>query len=129
MVERKIREGQERGEFDDLSEKGKPLPTRGDTYDPDWWVKGLIQREDLDMSTMVPGAFRLRKEAEAFPESLRDLRDEADVRAVLEDYNRRVKADRHKPVADGMRQILVPSIDIDQVVERWHQLRDRRRER
>jgi hypothetical protein len=41
LVEKQIREAQERGEFDNLPGAGKPL--RGidaDRDDPDWWVGG-----------------------------------------------------------------------------------------
>lgn len=44
VVEQRIREAMERGEFDDLPGAGKPLPTAGEPYDEMWWVKKFIAR-------------------------------------------------------------------------------------
>ena len=93
LAERRIREAQERGEFDNLPGAGKPLDL-GDPYDEDWWLKSVLRRENLDGSAVLPPALLLRKEAAGFPESLSGIASEAAVREVLHDYNRRVKADR-----------------------------------
>lgn len=65
-VDRQIREARERGDFDNLPGAGKPLDL-GDLNDPDWWVKRLAARENLDLSGALPGALGLRKEAAGFP--------------------------------------------------------------
>ena len=104
LVERQIREAQERGEFDNLPGAGKPLRGLGGADDPDWWVKQMMRREGLDMADALPPAIALRKEAAGFPHSLLDLRTEESVRAVLEDFNRRVKLDRLRPVAARSRR-------------------------
>ena len=78
-VDRAIREAAERGAFDDLPGAGKPLPMRN-TGDPDWWLKDLMVREGITGSELLPPAVALRREADGFPESLRDLPDEAAVR-------------------------------------------------
>src|SRR4051812_16189036 len=88
-VERQIREAQERGDFDNLPGAGKPLDL-SDSGDPDWWLKRFAARENLDLSAALPGALALRKEAAGYPEALVDVRSEATVREILEDYNRRV---------------------------------------
>lgn len=124
-VERAIREAQERGEFDDLPGAGQPLRTLGnpDGDDPDWWVKQLVQREQLDLTGAMPPAIALRKERATFPESLLDLRTEEGVRAVLEDFNRRVRQDRLRPVVGPLPPILAPTVDVDEEVARWRELR------
>jgi hypothetical protein len=125
LVERQIREAQERGEFDNLPGAGKPL--RGlDSDDPDWWVKQLMQREGLDMTDAMPPAMALRKEAAAFPHSLLDLRTEESVRAVLDDYNRRVRLDRLRPVVGPFPPLLARTVDADELVEQWRALRAER---
>ncbi|MBM6401909.1 DUF1992 domain-containing protein [Phycicoccus sonneratiae] len=121
-VERAIREAQERGEFDDLPGAGKPLRLEG-TDDPMWWVRQLAEREQIDFTGALPPAVALRKEAATFPESLLDLRTEESVRAVLEDFNRRVKRDRLRPLEPRMPQLLAPTVDVDDLVERWRALR------
>jgi len=124
-VERAIREAQERGEFDDLPGAGQPLRTLGsaDGEDPDWWVKQLVEREQLDLTGAMPPALALRKERATFPESLLDLRTEEGVRAVLEDFNRRVRLDRLRPAVGPLPPILAPTVDVDEQVARWRELR------
>ena len=121
-VERAIREATERGEFDDLPGAGRPLDL-GRPDDPDWWVKAFARREGLDLSGALLPALAHRKEAAAFPESLLDLPHEAAVRAVLEDYNRRVRLDRLRPAAGPHPPILAPTVDVEEMVGRWAALR------
>lgn len=54
VVERRIREAMERGEFDDLPGTGRPLPGAGEPYDEMWWVKAWLRRNDI-------GAAELRR--------------------------------------------------------------------
>ncbi|MBM6402737.1 DUF1992 domain-containing protein [Phycicoccus sp. CSK15P-2] len=117
-VERAIREAQERGEFDDLPGAGKPLDL-GDPNDPMWWVRALAEREQLDFTGALPPAVALRKEAATFPGSLVGLGSEDSVRAVLDDYNRRVRRDRLRPPDPGMPQLLAPTVDVEDLVEQW----------
>jgi hypothetical protein len=129
-VERAIREAQERGEFDNLPGAGKPLRGIGasDVDDPDWWVKGLVQREQLDMTGAMPPAIALRKERQTYPESLLDLRTDESVRAVLEDFNRRVKLDRLRPAVGPVPPLLAPTVDVEDMVGQWRRLREERAE-
>ncbi len=119
-IEKIIREAIERGEFDDLPGAGKPLDL-SDADDPDWWIKRLIKREQLDTSGGLPGVFGLRRERESFPESLLELRTEDDVREVLEDYNRRVKVDRitNLPAKGDRMPVIAGLVDVDEMVARW----------
>ena len=119
-VDRAIREAQERGEFDNLPGAGKPLDL-GTSTDPDWWVRGLIQREQLDMSAALPPGVALRLEVERLPQTLRDVRREEDVRAIVEDLNRRVLEDR-KRLTSGPT-VLARTVDVDEAVERWRAAR------
>ncbi|MGH3358499.1 MAG: DUF1992 domain-containing protein, partial [Nocardioidaceae bacterium] len=107
-VEQQIREAQARGAFDNLPGAGKPLRL-GDPHDPDWWVKRLIEREQLDLSGALPSAAQLRKEAESYPASLVDVVREEAVREILEDFNRRVRQDRLRPNVDAGPQIIAPT--------------------
>ena len=122
-VDKQIREAQERGEFDRLPGAGKPLEHLGDLNDPDWWVKGYIKRENLDISGALPTPLALRKEAASFPESLGDLRTEAQVREILEDFNHRVKAERLRPAVGHLPPLIAKTVDVDDLVEQWRVLR------
>ncbi|GAC68747.1 DUF1992 domain-containing protein [Gordonia soli] len=121
-VERLIREATARGDFDDLPGAGKPLDL-SDSDDPDWWVKRKIRDENLGSSALLPPVLRLRKEADGFPESLRGLTGENAVRAVLEDYNRRVRYERLGSRGRGPTSNLVaPLVDVDAMITRWREL-------
>lgn len=124
-VDKQIREAQERGEFDDLPGAGKPLPPLGDPNDADWWVKGYIKRENLDISGALPTPLALRREASGFPGSLADVRTEAQVRELLEDFNRRVKLDRLRPAVGDLPPLLARTVDVDEVAAQWSELKRR----
>jgi hypothetical protein len=121
-VDKAIREATERGEFDNLPGAGKPLPMRN-TGDPDWWLKELLNREGITGSELLPPAIALRREADGFPESLRDLPDEAAVRRVLEDFNARVAADWRRPDVGKGTPIVARKVDVEALVHDWHALR------
>jgi len=127
-VDKAIREAQERGEFDNLPGAGKPLRSLGDPEheDPDWWVKSLVERENLDLSGAMSPSMALRKEAAGFPESLLDLRTEQGVRAVLDDYNHRVRVDRLRPAVGPRSPVWARIVDVDELVDQWRELREAR---
>jgi len=118
IAERKVREAMERGEFDDLPGQGKPLDL--DDRDPDWWVKGLLEREQIRMP--LPTSLALRREASEIDETVADCRSEGAVRAVVDDLNERI-LDSHRRRVDGP-PVITAKVDVDAVVARW---RDRRR--
>lgn len=127
-VEQQIRAAQARGDFDDLPGAGKPLDL-GNADDPEWWVKRLVEREQLDMTGALPSALQLRKEADSYPESLADVSREADVREILEDFNRRVRRDRLQAFVGNGPQIIAPTVDVEDMLTRWVELRRSRSER
>jgi hypothetical protein len=88
-----------------------------------WWLRKYAEREQLDMTGALPPALQLRKEAASYPESLAQLRTEAAVRHVLEDFNARVRRERLRPPDRGMPHLLAPTVDVDAMVERWQALR------
>lgn len=47
VIERRIREAMERGEFDHLPGSGKPIEGLNVAYDPEWWLKRWVTRENL----------------------------------------------------------------------------------
>ncbi|SEJ60958.1 DUF1992 domain-containing protein, partial [Demequina mangrovi] len=113
-VERRIAEAQARGDFENLPGAGKPIPglTSGD---PDWWVKGLVERERL--SGLGPESVMLRREDAALDARLDALAAEAEVREAVEGFNARVRTARCRP-ADGP-PLVTPTRDVDAEVRRW----------
>src|SRR3954451_21098317 len=59
-VDLQITQAMERGEFDNLPGKGKPLGDLGSPHDRDWWLRKLIERENI--TGVLPAALQLRKE-------------------------------------------------------------------
>jgi hypothetical protein len=83
-----IRDAMAQGKFDNLKYAGKPIPGLGEAYDPDWWVKGLLQRENI--TGLGPKAILLRTEDAALDARLDAQFSEKQVRDILEDFNGRV---------------------------------------
>src|SRR4029434_11085562 len=57
-IDAQIRVAQEQGAFDNLPGAGKPLPNIDQEYDPMWWVKQLVPREQV--SVLSPSLVLLR---------------------------------------------------------------------
>jgi hypothetical protein len=47
IADNRIRAAMEQGEFDHLAGAGQPLRNLDGHYDPDWWLKQKLQREEL----------------------------------------------------------------------------------
>ncbi|MFB0834724.1 DnaJ family domain-containing protein [Arthrobacter halodurans] len=108
-----------RGDFDNLAYAGKPLPDLGGTDDPDWWVKGLIQREKL--TGLGPPALLLRREDAELDARMDRLHSERAVRAALEDFNARIVEARRQLL--GGPPVVTPVRDIDAELRRWRERR------
>lgn len=107
-----------RGEFDDLPLQGKPLPGIGGTHDPDWWLKSLVEREQI---TGVLPAAQLRAEHAALDETLDREHDERRVREIVADFNARV-IDARRQLTGGP-PVVTPTRDVEREVSRWRQRR------
>ncbi|GHD02484.1 DnaJ family domain-containing protein [Zhihengliuella salsuginis] len=109
-----------RSDFDNLAYAGKPLPNPGGTHDPDWWVKGLIERENI--SGLGPPAISLRQESAGLAERLDRLGSEGQVRDALRDFNDRVVEARRQLL--GGPPVVTPTRDVDEEVLQWRQRRE-----
>lgn len=123
-VEKAIREAVERGEFDDLPGKGRPLPNLADA-DENWWIKGYLRREGVPSDALLPTPIQLRKEVERLPAAVRDLPTEQAVRDLVAELNTRIAAYLRAP--DGPR-LPLRRADPDAVVEAWRTHRAARSE-
>ncbi|MEZ2391642.1 DUF1992 domain-containing protein [bacterium RCC_150] len=118
-VEYLIRDAMAQGKFDNLKYSGKPIPGLGERYDPDWWVKGLIQREQL--SGLGPKAILLRTEDAELDSKLDALYSEKQVRELLEDFNARVIDARRQ--LQGGPPVTTKTRDVGAELERWRERR------
>ena len=114
-IDRQVREAIERGEFDNLPGAGKPIPGLNGREDENWWVKGLLDRENL--RPVLPTSLALRKEVEAISATVAEARTEAQVREIVADLNARI-LDARRRVVDGPR-VLIRTVDEDAVVQGW----------
>ncbi len=58
-IEAQIRVAAEEGAFDNLPGAGKPLPNLDQDFDLNVWVRQLVQREQLSISSMLPPSLEL----------------------------------------------------------------------
>ncbi|MCU1434739.1 MAG: hypothetical protein JWR71_1464 [Pseudarthrobacter sp.] len=119
-----IRDAMAQGKFDNLKYAGKPIPGLGEAYDPDWWVKGLIQRENI--SGLGPKAILLRTEDAELDGRLDALFTEQQVRGMLADFNARVIDARRQ--LQGGPPVITKTRDVEAEVARWHERRASRAE-
>ncbi|WP_164234667.1 DUF1992 domain-containing protein [Microbacterium hydrocarbonoxydans] len=113
-----------RGDFDDLPGAGKPLEGLGSHHDPDWWIRRKIETENL--TGLGPPALLLRVEDRELDDQLDLLGQESDVRAVLEDFNRRVVEARRQLL--GGPPVVTSPRDVDAEIRAWRERRDAARD-
>jgi hypothetical protein len=118
LVDRQIREAEERGDFADLPGRGKPLAGIDVPYDENWWVRRWVEREGVPADALLPTPLQLRREVEQLPESVRDLRDETAVRAAASELNRRIAQWLRAPTGPA---VPVRPVDVEAVVVQWRQ--------
>src|SRR3954451_23831090 len=113
-VEAQIRVAMEQGAFDNLPGAGKPLPNLDQEHDPLWWVKQLVQREQI---SLLPPALELLRQVETELAAIERLADEGTVRRRVAALNGEI-AKVNATVVEGPPTRL-GTLDVDQVVARW----------
>ena len=124
-VDLQIQQAMERGEFDDLPGQGKPLGDLGSPYDRDWWLRKLIEREQI--TGVLPPALQLRKEDAGLDALLDRETSEQQVRRIVEDFNRRIVEARRQ--LQGGPPVVTPTREVGTEVERWRERLEARRRR
>jgi len=117
-VEKQIREAQEQGDFDDLLGKGKPISDLGGNYDPNWWVKQLVQREQLSLSSP---SLEIRAKVERELEKISRCVLEEDVRPRIEALNAEIAKVNRTSISGPPTSVAV--IDVEAAVREWRQRR------
>src|SRR5262249_10673636 len=115
-----IRLAREEGAFDNLPGAGKPFTDLDQGYDPDWWVKKLVQREKV---SVLPPALELLRKVEAELERIWKLSDEGAVRERIVALNIEI-ARVNARAAEGPPTRLAP-LDADTMVADWRAARAR----
>ncbi|MEV6104952.1 DUF1992 domain-containing protein [Streptomyces sp. NPDC051940] len=117
-IDRQIREATQRGEFENLPGKGKPLTDDDAPYDELWWVKQKLARENF---SALPPTLVLRKEAEDALAAARTAPSERVLRKLLDEVNDRIReAIRRPPMGPPLN---MGPIDVDAVAAEWRAAR------
>jgi hypothetical protein len=117
-IETQIRVAMEEGAFDNLPGAGKPLPSFGQEYDPLWWQKQLVKREQV---SILPPSLELLRKVEAELAAIGMLEDEAAVRHRVAALNVEITKINATAV-EGPPTRLSP-LNVDQVVAQWQRKR------
>ena len=113
-VDRQIREAQERGHFDDLPGRGRPLRDLHHRRDDLWWVKRKLREEQL---SWLPPALELRRDRDDALDRIGRARSEEQVREIVTEINGRIRYANRMPMP-GPPSTVAP-LDEDQVVREW----------
>jgi hypothetical protein len=115
-IDRQIREAQERGEFDNLPGKGKKIRDLGEHHDELWWIRQLVQRENI---SVTPPTLKLRKDLESTMEAIAAATDESVVRDLVAAINVRIR-NANRLASEGPPSHLM-AMNVEEVVARWRQ--------
>ena len=123
-VDLQVRQAMERGEFDNLPGAGKPIEGLGGQHDPDWWIKKLVERENI---ALLPPALALRTEDAELDRRLDAIHAESEVRRELEDFNARVRTAMYTPpTGPSGPPLITRQRDVDAEVASWRERRTAR---
>jgi hypothetical protein len=117
-IDAQIRVAREQGAFDNLPGAGKPLPNLDKAFDPLWWVKELMQREQV---CELPPSLELLRKVEKELAAIEKLPDEATVRSRVAALNAEI-AKVNATVVEGPPTSL-STLNVDKMVERWRRTR------
>ncbi|MCM6772230.1 DUF1992 domain-containing protein [Nocardia sp. CDC159] len=121
-IDRQIREATERGDFDDLPGKGKPLPDAGQPFDENWWLKDYLRREKVGGDGILPPSLILKRDLERLPRTVARMSSEVRVREYTAELNDRITNWLRMPHGPYVH---VAPVDVDEIVEQWRTARQR----
>jgi hypothetical protein len=120
-ADKQIREAEERGAFDGLKGKGRPLASLSAPYDELWWVKDKMQREGL---SFLPPSLVLRKEAEDAVAAIAEANSERQVRQILAEINGKIEAAIRRPPQGPPLNLAL--FDVERTVAGWRERQEQR---
>ncbi len=118
-IEELIRQARAEGAFEDLEGKGKPIPGLDAPYDPDWWVKKLLQREKV---SFLPPALEVRAKVGRALQEIWQVRSEGEVRQRVTTINAEITR-ANRMVTEGPPTTLAP-LEVDAVLAEWRRRRN-----
>ncbi len=123
-LDKQIRDATERGDFDDLPGKGKPLPDAGQRYDENWWLKDYLRREKVGGEGILPPSLILKRDLERLPRTLARLTSEQRVREHIGELNDRITTWLRMPHGPYVH---IAPVEVEETVRQWRTARQRPR--
>jgi len=117
-IDKQIHDAEQRGEFDNLAGKGKPLSDIDEPLDELWWVKRKLKEEGV---SFLPPALAIRREVELTREQIAAAETEERVRDLVSAINARIR-EVNRTAISGPPTTVMP-LDVDDVVARWRAAR------
>ena len=114
LAEKRIREAEAAGEFENLPGFGKPIPGIDEPYDENWWVKEKLKQERI---SALPPALEIALDKERTLAAVAKLTSEAEVRQQLAALNERIRR-AHFSCTWGPSCNTVP-VEIESFVKSW----------
>ena len=115
-IDRQVREGMERGDFDDLPGHGKPIASLDKPRDELWWVKDKLRREGV---SYLPPTLQVRKDLDDAREAIAASTKEAEVRQILDEINAKIRT-INAQATSGPPSNLMP-LDVERTVDEWRE--------
>ena len=106
------------GAFENLPGAGQPFRDLDKPYDPNWWVKQLVAREQINL---LSPAIEIRRKLEQMRAGLAALETESEARAQIEALSREIVAVNAR-AADGPATQL-SALDVETELARWRAAR------
>ena len=114
FVDRQIREAQERGEFDRLAGRGRPLPDLDRPRDEGWWIRRKLKDEQF---TRLPPALQLRKDRDDARARIAAAVTEDEARRILAEINAHIRYTNAR-IAGGPPSTVMP-LDEEATMQAW----------
>ena len=118
-IDRQVRDAEQRGEFDNLPGKGKPIADLDAPHDDLWWVKRKLKDEGV---SFLPPALAVRRELEITREAIARADTEERVRVLVDSINERIRHVNRTTIS-GPPTTVMP-LDPDEVVAKWQTTQD-----
>ncbi len=119
FAERRIRQAQSAGEFEQLPGFGQPIPGIDEPWDENSWVRRKLRDEQVNA---LPPVLAARLDKERTLDSLPQLKTEAEVHRALTALNERIRK-AHFSSQDGPAEGVL-EVDIEAEILRWRQSTD-----
>ncbi len=117
-IDRQVRDGMDRGEFDGLPGHGKPIRDLERPRDEMWWVKDKLRRESVEF---LPPTLALRKEVEDARARIAAAETEDEVRRIVAEINEKIVKANSRAIAGPPSTVV--TLDVDRTLDKWRSAR------